>query len=285
MKGFSLVIRYLLILVLAISIIVFTFLNVASNTVLTKDYVMSKLEDNGYYEKVYEELKTTFENSTEKLPVEGVDLSDLILEDQIKDQARQMVSNIFDGTDAVADVEEMRVNVTARINEAVANEKIKLSAADEGTIETYTNKICDEYSNAVNQTESMQNIRNIYTKVLTLVELVKKGLLITMLVTLLLILGICYRRIFKVLSSAGVALMLSGLVDVGSKFLVESNQAMLIEKINNILNLGNETTNVMQNIISDFMQKIMVNGAILLGIGIILIGLGTLIDRYRNREE
>ena len=285
MKGFSLVIRYLLILVLAMSIIVFTLLNVASNTVLTKDYIMGKLEENGYYEKVYEELKSTFESETEKLPVEGVDLSDLILEDQIKDQAKQMISNIFDGTDASADIEEMRVNVTARINEAVANEKIKLSAADEGTIETYTNKICDEYSNAVNQTESMQNIRNIYTKVLTLVELVKKGLLITMLVTLLLILGICYRRVFRVLSSAGVALMLSGLVDVGLKFLVENNQTMLIEKINNILNLGNETTNVMQNIISDFMQKVMVGGAILLGIGIILIGLGTLIDRYRNREE
>ena len=285
MKGFSLVIRYLLILVLAMSIIVFTLLNVASNTVLTKDYIMGKLEENGYYEKVYEELKSTFESETEKLPVEGVDLSDLILEDQIKDQAKQMISNIFDGTDASADIEEMRVNVTARINEAVANEKIKLSAADEGTIETYTNKICDEYSNAVNQTESMQSIRNIYMKVLTLVELVKKGLLITMLVTLLLILGICYRRVFRVLSSAGVALMLSGLVDVGLKFLVENNQTMLIEKINNILNLGNETTNVMQNIISDFMQKVMVGGAILLGIGIILIGLGTLIDRYRNREE
>ena len=235
MKGFSLVIRYLLILVLAMSIIVFTLLNVASNTVLTKDYIMGKLEENGYYEKVYEELKSTFESETEKLPVEGVDLSDLILEDQIKDQAKQMISNIFDGTDASADIEEMRVNVTARINEAVANEKIKLSAADEGTIETYTNKICDEYSNAVNQTESMQSIRNIYMKVLTLVELVKKGLLITMLVTLLLILGICYRRVFRVLSSAGVALMLSGLVDVGLKFLVENNQTMLIEKINNIL--------------------------------------------------
>ena len=267
------------------SIIVFTLLNVASNTVLTKDYVMAKLEENGYYEKIYEELKASYEAGAEKLPVEGVDLSDLIIEDQIKEQAKQMVSNIFDGTDASTDIEEMRVNVTARINEAVANQKVKLSAADEGTIETYTNKICDEYSNAVNQTENIQNIRSIYTKVLTLVDLVKKGLLIEMLVTLLLILGICYRRVFRVLSSAGVALTLSGLVDVGLKFLVESNQTMLIEKINNILNIGNQTTNVMQNIISDFMQRIMIGGAILLGIGIILIGLGTLIDRYRNREE
>lgn len=285
MKGFSLVIRYILILVLAVSITLFTFLNEASTTVLTKDYVMSKLEENGYYDKVYEELKSTFENSQKQLPVENVDLSDLISEELIKEEAKQMVSNIFDGTDTSVDVEEMRVNVTARINDAVANEKIKLSAADEGTIETFTNKVCDEYSNAVNQTDTMQKIRDIYMKVLTLTGLVKKSLLITMLVTLLLILGICYRRVFKVLSSAGTALLLAGLVDVGSKFLVESNQTMLIEKINNILSLNNATTNVMQNVLSDFMQRVMISGAILAGIGVLLIGVGTLIDKYRNRGE
>ena len=61
MKVFLTIIRYILIVILAVSILGISFISIASSTILDKNYALSKLEETNYYSGIYEEIKNNFE--------------------------------------------------------------------------------------------------------------------------------------------------------------------------------------------------------------------------------
>ena len=57
------VLRYIIAIILSVSIIALILIKIASSTVLNKNYILQKLESTSYYSKIYEEAKENFEKA------------------------------------------------------------------------------------------------------------------------------------------------------------------------------------------------------------------------------
>ena len=62
MKVFKTILNFVVITVLSILLIVYTVLNIFSKTLLSKDFILAKMEENNYYEKLVEYVNSSFEN-------------------------------------------------------------------------------------------------------------------------------------------------------------------------------------------------------------------------------
>ena len=256
MRGFPLIARYILIIILVISFILFAFINIASSTVLSKEYVLGKLDETNYYNGIYQELESNFEKYSQQSGLEEGALTQIISEEKVKDDVITIISNIYDGTDQEIDVTEIRTNLNNNIQQSISN----LGVGN------------------VNQYE--QDINNVVMKVLKYTQMAKKALLIIMLVDIIFIFAICNKRLYKGISSIGVAAISSGVFNVVANVFVNSKI-----KINTITILNNTISNSLREILNNIVDKVSNYGYIFIGIGLVLVILGNIIDSIKYEEE
>ncbi len=280
MKGCSLIIRYLLIFILMVSIVAFAFINISSSTILSKDYVLSKLQETNYYEGIYKEILSNFENYVGQSGLDESVMSDILTQEKVKDDVNVMIDNIYEGADKEIDVTEIRDRLNENIKEKMEEEGVK--AADDTAIETYINRICDEYTKTMTHTEYEQNINNVFMKILKFSQIGRKALLITMLVCIIFIFVICYKRLFKGISSIGISLLSSGIFYIFINIYINTKI-----KIDAITVLNSSISNTLRTIMNNIMSNVANYGYILFAIGIVLIIFGNLIDsiKYKKEEE
>ena len=277
MKGFSLAIRYILIIFLVIIILAFTFLKIATSTILNKGYVLTKLEETGYYNGIYQEVEKDFRNYIDQSGLEEQVMDNVITEDKVKNDVNIMVNNIYDGKNEEIDVTEIKTNLNNNIEKYVS-EQPGISANDTA-VETFINKICEQYKTTMVHTEYEQQINNVYMKIIKYTNVVNKALLIAMLVLAVIIFAICHKRIFKGISSAGISILSSGILIIATNIFIN-----LKVKIDSITVLNNSVSNSLRTIIRDIMGIISNSGYIILGVGLALIILGNLIDSIKEKE-
>ena len=276
MKGFSLAIRYILIIFLVIIILAFTFLKIATSTILNKGYVLTKLEETGYYNGIYQEVEKDFRNYIDQSGLEEQVMDNVITEDKVKNDVNIMVNNIYDGKNEEIDVTEIKTNLNNNIEKYVA-EQPGISANNEA-VETFINKICEQYKTTMTHTDYEQQINNVYMKIIKYSDILNKALLIAILVLAVIIFAICHERIFKGISSVGISLLSSGIALVIVNIFVN----MKI-KIDSITILNSSVSNSLRVIIKDIMSVISNSGYIILAVGIGLIILGNLIDSIKEK--
>ena len=54
--------QYIIATILALAILALVIINIFSSSVLSKEYILSKLQSQNYYDKIYEETESNFEN-------------------------------------------------------------------------------------------------------------------------------------------------------------------------------------------------------------------------------
>ncbi len=278
MRGFPLIARYILIIILVISFILFAFINIASSTVLSKEYVLGKLDETNYYNGIYQELESNFEKYSQQSGLEEGALTQIISEEKVKDDVITIISNIYDGTDQEIDVTEIRTNLNNNIQQSISN--LGVGNVNQEAVETFINTICDEYANTMSHTQYEQDINNVVMKVLKYTQMAKKALLIIMLVDIIFIFAICNKRLYKGISSIGVAAISSGVFNVVANVFVNSKI-----KINTITILNNTISNSLREILNNIVDKVSNYGYIFIGIGLVLVLLGNIIDSIKYEEE
>ena len=276
MKGISLVLRYILIFFLVVIILAFAFLNIATSTILNKNYILTKLEETGYYSGIYQEVEKDFRNYIDQSGLEVMD--NVITEDKVKEDVNIMISNIYEGRDEKIDVTEIRTNLNNNIEKYIANQQgLKV---DNSAVETYIDKICEQYKTTMTHTDYEQKINNVYMKILKYADIVNKALLIAMLVLVIVIFSICHERIFKGFSSIGISILSSGVLFVLTNLFIK----MKI-KIDTITILNSAFSSSLRSILKDVIGTILNYGFIMLGIGLALIILGNLVDSIKYKED
>ena len=79
-----------------------------SNTILKKDYMLSLIEENGYYEKVATDLQNGFEEYKYQSGLPDEVFQNLYSENDVRKDINSIVNNVYDG----AEVTNSSENVT-----------------------------------------------------------------------------------------------------------------------------------------------------------------------------
>lgn len=264
MKILIKILKIILSIILMVSISILIFINLATSTILSKEYILNKFEETGYYAKIKEEAKSSFENYIPQSGFEENVMENIISDEKIKNDTKIIISNIYDGTNQTVDTTEIEDKLRNNIKESLGNTKI--NTVQQNSIDQYVETICNEYKEKISHTKYETNINNILNKLNKIVDMAKKISIITIAIMVVIILIVNCKNIIKAISQLGTVLTANGIFYIIVNLFINSKI-----KIENLLILNNSISEVIRKIITDIFDKIMNYGLILLVCGFILI--------------
>lgn len=275
MKVLNTVIKYIITIILAISMIAYFFIQIASSTILSEQYILSKLEETDYYNKIYESVKSNFENYIHQSGLEETVLENIVSKEKVRKDTNIIISNLYDGLEQKIDTQEIRDNLNNNIKETLVEQNI--TKTQQSSIDTFIDHICNEYTDTMSHFSYEKQINQYYQKAMQYINLAKKVLLITIGLAILLLLVLNLKRIYKFVLLLGISLTTTGTFLVIVNLFVNSKV-----KIQTITILNDAISNTVRSVLADILHMIMNNGSIMLISGILLIIIPNLIHNLKK---
>lgn len=271
------IIQYILVAILAIAIFALIIINLFSSSILSKDYVLSKLAEQNYYDKIYEDTKSNFENYIHQSGLDEEVLNDIVTKEKIKKDTNIIIDNIYNGMDEKISTEEIKNNLNENIKNSLNG---KISSTQQKAIDVFVDTICEEYKSTISHTKYEQKINEGYKTIQKYINMAKKGLMIAIGVCLILLVMIAIKRIYRIIARIGTAFTIDGLL-----LLLGENYVSLKVKISSITILNNATSDVLRSILNEILNNTIKYGSILLSAGFVLIVIYGLIKSMRKAKR
>ena len=268
------IIQYIVATILALAILGLIIINILSSSILSKEYILGKLQNQNYYEKIYQETESNFENYIHQSGLDEDVLKDIVTKEKIEKDTRIILNNIYNGMDEKIDTKEIKEKLTENINNSLNG---KISSSEQKAINTFVDTICKEYETTISHTNYEKKINEALNKINKYVDLAKKAMMVIIGVTGVILVLLSIRRIYRITSKIGVAFVIDGLILILGEKYVSSNI-----KVDTIMLLNNGISDVLQSILNEILGNILKTGSILLALGIVLIIVYALIKSIRK---
>jgi hypothetical protein len=267
MKNVANVIKYIMIFLLAVSIIGIVMVNLISSTLLKEQYVVSKLEETNYYEKLKQEIEDSFENYIGQSGLDETVIHDIISVEKVKQDTKTILDNIYFGENKTVDATELETNLRKNINESLENRKLTIT--QQKAVDEYINKITTEYKQTLTHTKYETQIHQVISKVNQGIDILQKVILIVLGISVILILVLNAKQMLKSINHIGIALATSG-----GFFTVLGMYITSKIKIDNIVVQTEAISDVIKAVMNHLMNTIDQYGYLLLIAGIVFITIG-----------
>ena len=275
MKALKTVIKYIITIILALSMIAYFFIQLASSTILSEQYILSKLEETDYYNKIYECVESNFENYIHQSGLEETVLENIVSKEKVRKDTNIIISNLYDGLEQKIDTQEIRDNLNKNIKETLGEQNI--TKTQQSSIDTFVDHICSEYTDTMSHFSYEKQINQYYQKAMQYINLAKKVLLITIGLAILLLLVLNLKRIYKFVLLLGISLTTTGTFLVIVNLFINSKV-----KVQTITILNDAISDTVRSVLADILHMIMNNGSIMLISGILLIIIPILIHNLKK---
>lgn len=260
--------------ILTISILLYILINLLSSTILKESYVLSKLDQANFYQKVYEEVNSNFEKYIYQSGFDENVLNNVITEEKVKEDFKIIIDNIYNGTNQDINTETIKTNLTNNINSQLG---ANISKTQQNSIDSFVNTILNEYTQTILHTQYENKINKAYTQINKYINLANKALLIIMAVLIILLILLNLKRLYRGVSYIGISMLSSGILlcvaDIFIKMKVD---------IKNIVILNDTISKIIINVITELLANILKDGIILLVSGIVLIIIANLRRAYKK---
>lgn len=277
MKVVKLIIQYVFAVVFALSMLSIILINIASSKFLNESYVLAKLEEEKYYDEVYEETKSNFEKYIYQSGLDESVLNDIVSKEKVEADTKLILNNIYDGLTEEVSTAPISEKLNKNISESLNG---KISSTQKKAIDEFVKIICKEYESTIINTKYNSKINPILQKVFKYTDIVKKALYITAGVSLILIVILTIKKIYKILARIGVAFTVEGLI-----LLILKSYIFAKVNIYGITVFGDSVSKVLRAILKDTFGTITGCGYSLLITGIICIIIFSFIKAYRRMKH
>lgn len=257
------VISYILSFILVLMLLSLCLLAILKSTILNEEYLISKLEEANYYERMNGEIIEQFKNYTIQSGLSDDVLENLFTEDKLKQDINNVIDSIYTGKELEISTSEIRENLKENILAEVEKEGKTVDFEDEAMVE-YLKAIESAYESQVSySTSTINSIGSTFEKIISLAKTAQTILVTVIVVVAILLIAINIKVIFG-LNYIAISGMASGLFILVSRIMLEHST-----DLKNIMVINQATSNVIQLIINDVLTKITIIGVILLVIGLV----------------
>lgn len=281
MKKLKTIVRYIISIILTIVLTAWIIINIASSTILDEQYVLDKFEETDYYSKIYTMAESNFENYIHQSGLDEEVLQGLITEEQVENDTKKIISNIYNGTNETIDTNQLRTNLTNKIEQSLTNRAI--TAAQRRSINEFVDKIVEEYTSTISHYSYEEQINNAYTKIVKIIDVAQKAILICAGVSIILLILLSIKRFYKFLVHIGIALTSSGLILIIVNSFINAKV-----KIQNIILLNDAISLIIREVLQEIFDMIKNYGILVLVVGLLMIIIPNVIHyiiRYKNEKN
>lgn len=260
--------------ILTISILLYILINLLSSTILKESYILSKLDQANFYQKVYEEVNSNFEKYIYQSGFDENVLNNVITEEKVKEDFKIIIDNIYNGTNQDINTETIKTNLTNNINSQLG---ANISKIQQNSIDSFVDTILNEYTQTILHTQYENKINKVYTQINKYINLANKALLIIMAVLIILLILLNLKRLYRGVSYIGISMLSSGILLCIADIFIKMKVA-----IKNIVILNDTISKIIINVITELLANILKDGIILLVSGIVLIIIANLRRAYKK---
>lgn len=278
MKILVQIIKIILNIILVIAISLFIFINIATSTILKKDYILQVLEETKYYSEIEKEIQSNFENYIAQSGLDDEVLENIVPEEKIKNDTEIIISNIYEGTKQAVDITEIEENLKNNIEKSLDNNKLNISQKE--AIEQFVNKICEQYKEAMSYTKYEDSINNVLNKINKYIDILKKVIIIAVVILIVIVLVINCKNILKGFSQIGIVLTTNGILCF--IFNLYINYKI---KIGDILVLNSAVSEVIKQVINDILAYMIKYGVVLVICGFVGIVVANIFNAKKGIED
>ena len=281
MREAKIIARFIMELILAISITTFLLIHILSKTLLNEPYILSSLQKSDYYNKVYQLVESNFENYIQQSGLDEEVLKNIVTEDMIEKDTKTIISNIYNGFKEDVSIVEIEKKLENNIIKSLKNRS--LSSEETKAIKEYVAKISEEYKATIS---NLQIEDQIYSKYKIIKEYANLGQKISVFaiggsVIILILLNL--KRFYKLFTNLGISALASGSILTIINIYINSKI-----KVQNLLILNDAISEVIQNISKAILDNVLKYGLLFIIGGLGLIFVPTLIhyfNNYKNEEN
>lgn len=270
MKIISNIIKYIVLIALIISMILTIAINIVTSTILNKEYILGKLEETNYYNNVYNQVESNFENYIYQSGLDEDVIKGIISENDIKEDTIQIIDNIYEKNNTEIDVNKIKERLETNIYNSLSKEKI--SDNTKKAIDQFIEKIVNEYKNTIVHTKYESNINNVLSKVINYSSKIKMILIAIDIILAIILLLLNLKNILKGVKQIGISLCATSIFYIIGNIIINTNI-----KIDTITVFNSAFSMSLRKILNDFLGTFILNAIILLVIGFILIFIANII--------
>lgn len=272
------ILRYIIAIILTIIIIALLLINILSSTILSKNYILSKLEETNYYNKMYEYVQSNFENYIHQSGLDENVLDNIVSKEKIEKDTKIIIGNIYDGLNQKIDTQEIEDKLNTNINNSLKNHKMDKTQKE--AIEKFVNEITNEYTKTMSHTNYETQINSAYAKGIKNIEIAKKILLVSIAILVVLIVLLSLKQIYKIFTTIGISMLASG------TFFAITNWYITAKiKIQTITILNDAISETIRNILQELLNSVKNKASILILLGVFAIIISNLVYYYQKDKK
>jgi len=275
MKVLTNLLKFILIVVLAVCSIAIGVIQIVTQTVLNKNYIIQKMEETNFYSETYKLVQSNFEKYIEQSGFEENILENICTEEKVKQDINLMISNIYEGANKTIDITEISDNLNANID--------KLNIRDsknQKAIEQFVEHICQEYTDTLVHTKYENDINKFYKEIVIKKDKIEKIVIIALVIDVIVILIVNNKNIEKDFQSIGTAIFSSSAFE-----LIACQIINLRVSIKGIKIFNDAFSDMIVAIIQNVISKVVSFGIATLMIAIILIIINAIIIFFSIRKD
>lgn len=275
MKVLTNIIRFILMVIITITIITFSIIAIVSSTILDKNYIISKLEETNFYEETYKLVESNFENYIYQSGLDETVLENICSQEKVKEDINIILSNIYDGTNQKIDTTVIAENLNNNIDKLGIKTSKNASAIDK-----FVDHICEEYKDTLIHTSYEDNLNTAYNKIVKIGNQVTTMTIITFIIALVLIIIISIKCADKSVRNIGISLFSAG------TFNIIVNK-IILSKINvDGIKIFNDTfSKSLVTIIQEVLSEVLKSGIIIMLLGLVFIIIYAIIQLFKKDKK
>lgn len=269
--------KYIFAIILYLSLTIVVLINILNSTILSKEYILNKLEESNYYNNIYTEVENNFENYIYQSGLDPIVLEKIVSRDKIKEDTNIIISNIYDGNNKVIDLEVVRNNLSTNIDKSL--EDRYLSEENKKAINKFIDIIINEYEDTIMNTDYSSKINTGISSINNKINMINIIMIILVIISILSLILLNIKKKRRKLSIFGIPLLALGLLLITIYLYI-----ILNIDINNIVILNDAISIAVHYILNGIVVKFLINGSIFTILGILIIIIGNML-RYRKVKK
>lgn len=271
------IIKFIIAIILTICVITLIIVNIASSTILNKEFILGKLDETNYYANIYTAVKSDFENYIYQSGLDESVLENIVPAEKIESDTKTIINNIYDGTNEDVDVTEIETNLRNNIENSL---DYNLSATQQRTVNEFINRITQQYKDTITKTSYEGSINNMLEKARNIVDKLQKVSIIGIAVSFLIIIILSIKNLIAGLMLIGSTLISSGVFYILVNMIINAKV-----KIQNITILNDAISISLREIISTILKNLTTIGITLSIIGFVIIIIFAIIRSSKKEER
>lgn len=172
----KLILSYITKFIQSISFFLLTLSIILLGTIFNESYTLDLLDNNNYYEELYQNTKEEVSNYLEQSGLEENILDNVITKTEIKNTIITNLDNLYQNRTIKTDTTKITNDLTTKINTYIKDNNIKVE--NKNTVSTLVNKLVSIYKEEISYNNTFEKIRpafnkfHHYTKIVLVVSII-----------------------------------------------------------------------------------------------------------------